>query len=217
MNLKKLERYLRVNLLGPGPRLMETESTRSRSNKGWETLSYNTTALFRGQPQWRNSTPFTRLLVSFSCTPQSLTGLYIKPDETSSQPQNQFIHEPHFYNSFFQIDFSRHVCLSKLTESGEGGSCSFWEPYGTYKYRVIRNNCRDFNNMSASNELDYSVDVCRITKGCTYRAPARYVTKSWSVVLLNKKYIYCYLKCIVYDKLLTLWRLTTHIGVVPHR
>jgi len=32
---------------------------------------------------------------------------------------------------------------------------------------------------------------------------ARYVTKTWSVVLLNKiKYIYSYLKCIVYDKLL---------------
>ena len=26
-------------------------------------------------------------------------------------------------------------------------------------------------------------------KGCTYRAPVRYVTKTWSVVLLNKKYI----------------------------
>ena len=33
------------------------------------------------------------------------------------------------------------------------------------------------------NELDYRVDVCRITKG----APVRYVTKTWSVVLLNKK------------------------------
>jgi len=31
-----------------------------------------------------------------------------------------------------------------------------------------------------------------------------YVTKTWSVVLLNKKYIYSYLKCIVYDKLLKL-------------
>ena len=30
----------------------------------------------------------------------------------------------------------------------------------------------------------------------------RYVTKTSSVVLLNKKYIYSYLKCIVYDKLL---------------
>jgi len=29
-----------------------------------------------------------------------------------------------------------------------------------------------------------------------------YVTKTWSVVLLNKKHIYCYLMCIVYDKLL---------------
>jgi len=37
----------------------------------------------------------------------------------------------------------------------------------------------------------------------TYTAPIRYVTKTWSVVLLNKKkYIYSYLKCIVYDKLL---------------
>ena len=30
----------------------------------------------------------------------------------------------------------------------------------------------------------------------------RYVTKTWSVVILNKKYIYSYLKCIVCDKLL---------------
>ena len=52
------------------------------------------------------------------------------------------------------------------------------------------------------NELVYRVDVCRITKGCTYRAPVRYVTRTWSVVLLNKKNIYSYLKCIVYDKLL---------------
>jgi len=36
----------------------------------------------------------------------------------------------------------------------------------------------------------------------TYRAPVRYVTNTWSVVLLNKKDIHCYLKCIVYDKLL---------------
>jgi hypothetical protein len=35
------------------------------------------------------------------------------------------------------------------------------------------------------NELDYHVDVCRITKDA-YRAPVGYVTKTWSVVLLNK-------------------------------
>jgi len=37
----------------------------------------------------------------------------------------------------------------------------------------------------------------------TYRAPVNYVTKTWSVVLLNlkKKHLYSYLECIVYDKL----------------
>jgi len=32
--LKKMERYLRVNLLGPGPRLVTKEFTGSRSHKG---------------------------------------------------------------------------------------------------------------------------------------------------------------------------------------
>jgi len=35
---KKLERYLRVNLLGPGPRLIKKEFTGPRSHKGYETL-----------------------------------------------------------------------------------------------------------------------------------------------------------------------------------
>ena len=34
MNLKKLEKYLRVNLLGPGPRLIKNEFTGPRSQKG---------------------------------------------------------------------------------------------------------------------------------------------------------------------------------------
>ena len=34
--LKKMGRYLRVNLLGPGPRLLKKEFTRSRDHKGWE-------------------------------------------------------------------------------------------------------------------------------------------------------------------------------------
>ena len=54
-------------------------------------------------------------------------------------------------------------------------------------------------------------------KGCTCRAPIRYVTKTWSVVLLNKKkYIYSYLKCIVYDKLLKLrqsFRITLYFPI----
>jgi len=36
--LKKMESYLRVNLLGPGPRLMKKKFTKPRSHKGWETL-----------------------------------------------------------------------------------------------------------------------------------------------------------------------------------
>ena len=31
---KKMERYLRVNLLGPGPRLMKKEFTGARSHEG---------------------------------------------------------------------------------------------------------------------------------------------------------------------------------------
>ena len=50
MNLqKKLERYLRVNLLGPGPRLMKKEFTWPRSHKGWETLVYSLCALQRSE------------------------------------------------------------------------------------------------------------------------------------------------------------------------
>ena len=40
INLKKMERYLRVNLLGPDPRLMKKEFTGPRSHKGQETLTY---------------------------------------------------------------------------------------------------------------------------------------------------------------------------------
>ena len=35
-----MERYLPVNLLWPGPRLVEKEFTGPRSHKGWETLRY---------------------------------------------------------------------------------------------------------------------------------------------------------------------------------
>ena len=35
---KKLESYWQVNLLGPGPRLMEKEFTGPPSHKGWKTL-----------------------------------------------------------------------------------------------------------------------------------------------------------------------------------
>ena len=45
MNLKIMERYLRVNLLGPGPRLMKKEFTGPRSHRGWETLAYTMTTV----------------------------------------------------------------------------------------------------------------------------------------------------------------------------
>ena len=46
MNLKKLERRLWVNMLGPGPRLMKKEFTGPRSHKGWETLPYSMYSVF---------------------------------------------------------------------------------------------------------------------------------------------------------------------------
>jgi hypothetical protein len=39
-NLKKMERYLQVNLLGPDPRLIKKEFTGPRSHKVWETLLF---------------------------------------------------------------------------------------------------------------------------------------------------------------------------------
>jgi hypothetical protein len=58
MNLEKLERYLRVKLLGPGPRLVKKEFTGPRSHKGWETLTYGMRAKrgtrndFQWQAEW---------------------------------------------------------------------------------------------------------------------------------------------------------------------
>jgi len=40
--LKKMEKQLRVNLLGPGPLLMKEEFTGPRSHRVWETLVYGT-------------------------------------------------------------------------------------------------------------------------------------------------------------------------------
>ena len=47
MNLIKLERYLRVNLLGPGPRLIKKNlpgSDLAKVEKRWSSLYYNLTA-----------------------------------------------------------------------------------------------------------------------------------------------------------------------------
>ena len=42
----KLERYLRVNLLGPWPRLVKEGFTGPRSHKGWETLAYGIRVIY---------------------------------------------------------------------------------------------------------------------------------------------------------------------------
>ena len=49
-----MERYLRVNLLGPGPRLMKKEFKGPRSHKVWETLIYMST---RNNHRRMTSTP----------------------------------------------------------------------------------------------------------------------------------------------------------------
>ena len=49
---------------------------------------------------------------------------------------------------------------------------------------------RNWRLLHASNNLERTRLSCWCLynhKGCTYRAPVRYVTKTWSVVLLNKK------------------------------
>ena len=51
--LKKIERCLRVNLLGTGHRLMKKEFIGLRSHKGWETLLYT---LLR-DPEFSSITP----------------------------------------------------------------------------------------------------------------------------------------------------------------
>jgi len=73
--LKKIGKvFLRVNLLGPGPRLMKKEFTGPRSHRGWETLVYN-----------RKSVKQTQLAASgvgicsiFLCCPPSLHGELIE-------------------------------------------------------------------------------------------------------------------------------------------
>jgi len=46
MNLKKMEKYLRVNLLGPGPRLMKKEFTGRGLTEGEQRCLQRTTTVF---------------------------------------------------------------------------------------------------------------------------------------------------------------------------
>ena len=55
---KKMESYLRVNLLGPGPRLMKKEFTGPLSHKVWETLTYTNPCT-----RWRYREESTRFIL----------------------------------------------------------------------------------------------------------------------------------------------------------
>jgi len=55
---KKLERHLRVNLLGPGPCLIKKEFTGLRSHKGWETLIYSNSLMYVTVKKSTCATPF---------------------------------------------------------------------------------------------------------------------------------------------------------------
>ena len=124
MNFKKMERYLRVNLLGPGPRLMKNVFTGPRSHKGWETLPYTT--------QCSHQVPTTAIECSYcsavhifskclshveckifgdlkpqkECKEQSSTNV-IHPNSTTSNPATQH---------FSTLSHKRHDFRNKVTE-----------------------------------------------------------------------------------------------------
>ena len=59
-----------------------------------------------------------------------------------------------------------------------------------------------FYQIVIQNNLNYHFDVLCITKGVYIKQIIRHITKIWSVVQLNKKYIQAYLMWTLYDKLL---------------
>jgi hypothetical protein len=63
------------------------------------------------------------------------------------------------------------------------GRCAVVMDFSAWKRSLLRWRQTAVRRRFVWDELDYRVDVCRIIKG----APVRYVTKTWSVVLLNKK------------------------------
>jgi hypothetical protein len=94
-----------------------------------------------------------------------------------------------------------------LTVPFEGGMQSFKRQgacvYRNWRYESESPNRHWNHHCWHPEQTRLSCRCLQNHKGYTYRAPVRYVTKTWSVVLLNKKkYIYCCLKSIAYDKLL---------------
>ena len=74
---KKMEWYWRVNLLGPGPRLMKKESTRPQSHKGWETLGYSTVYVAWKNTQHTQYYSGTTHLLHVTCGKKEFICIYI--------------------------------------------------------------------------------------------------------------------------------------------
>ena len=77
--LKKMERYLRVNLLGPGPRLVKKEFTGPRIHKYWETLHWMILKFSHNQSTLRNVPGGGYHIVSYNTAVQTTYARTIQP------------------------------------------------------------------------------------------------------------------------------------------
>jgi len=87
-----------------------------------------------------------------------------------------------------------------LTIPFEGGMHSFKRQSACVKGKDLVGCLWQKSNWSMSDRRSYGVLENQLKR--QQRTPLTYVTKTWSDVLLNKKDIYPYLKCFLYDKLL---------------
>ena len=137
-----MERYLRVNLLGPGPRLMKKEFTEPTSHKSWETLHE------RNVPKWRYSARPRNLLISIPLIFQSDFRRFLLQVLSSTQyhrptisilsiPFRLTYHPPTFGNPHYVFLL---LCLCTKIEGAQGKGKSVplqaWRgPEGSRKLR----------------------------------------------------------------------------------
>jgi len=122
-----MESYLRVNFLGPGHLLMRKEFTGPRSHKGWETLIYRATGssyrkfLFRNLLDRVRGSPCVGLLLA--------SRMYVTVEVTVNGPTVE----------------RREYELEGLRTAWQRSckNCTLF-----CMYRVIRNDCRGFSNLS---------------------------------------------------------------------
>ena len=94
------------------------------------------------------------------------------------------------------------IGVSSCTDGSRGlcssSSCKYSGTEGT-----IQNRHWNHHRWHATDSLEWTRLSCwclQNHKGCTYRAPVRYVPKTWSIVLLNKK------KHILLSQVYCVWR-----------